>query len=85
VTFDEYYGYLHFLVSVAFFATFGLTLLAYSIERKYKAGAILFVIYVMIWVTYYRGVLGEGVSVPEFASSLMASVFFLLGELEKLK
>jgi len=67
--FDEVYGLIHFIVSLAFFITVLLTTLVYVYEKRSKIAIIAFIIGVCSWVVYGLRVFEIGVSVPEILSA----------------
>ena len=80
--YDEAYGKIHLIVSVLFFILFDLSLLVYSLEKKIKIGILLFLLYLLIWVAYYIGVLKGGIAIPEFVTSLLAALFLISKEFQ---
>ena len=80
--FDEIYGRLHFLVSVAIFTCMGLTILADSIEFRSKAMLGIFAIYALIWPLYFfiktsMGILTRA-AVAEISSVILFMAYFIL-------
>lgn len=67
--FDEIYGSLHFLVSVLFFLSIGLSSIVYAVEKKMYIGILAFSIGLISWVSYGR-LYTSGIAVPETVSSL---------------
>ncbi|MCD6126159.1 MAG: DUF998 domain-containing protein [Thaumarchaeota archaeon] len=81
-TFDEVYGQLHFLVSVAVFTSMGLTILADSIEFRSKAMLGIFILYALIWPSYffiktYTGILTKA-ALAEISSVILFMAYFIL-------
>ena len=68
-TFNEIYGSLHFIVSVLFFLSIGLSAVMYTIEKKLYFGILSFFIGLISWVSYGR-LYNSGIAVPEIISSL---------------
>ena len=66
--FDEVYGVLHFIVSVAFFVTALSATLIYAYERKSKVAVVAFIIGACSWAIYGLKVFEIGISVPEILS-----------------
>ncbi len=64
--FDEVYGFLHFLVSVLLFVSFGLTSIVYSVGKKSALALAALVVGFASWIVWV-GVYAEvvGVAVPE--------------------
>lgn len=67
-TFDEIYGSLHFVVSVLFFLSIGLSSIVYAVEKKMYIGILAFSIGLISWVSYGR-LYTSGIAVPETVSS----------------
>jgi len=81
-TFDEVYGRLHFLVSIAIFTSMGLTILADSIEFRSKVMLGIFILYTLIWPSYffiktYTGILTKA-AVAEISSVILFMAWFIL-------
>lgn len=68
--FDEVYGYLHFLVSVLLFVSFGFASIVYFLERKSISALAAFVIGLGSWMLYWAGIYRTGIAVPETISSV---------------
>ena len=66
--FDEVYGVLHFIVSVAFFVTALSATLIYAYERKSEVAVVAFIIGVCSWAIYGLKFFEIGISVPEILS-----------------
>jgi len=80
--FDEVYGRLHFLVSVAIFTSMGLTILADSIEFRSKAMLSIFILYALIWPLYlfiktFTGILTKAAAAEISSVSLFMAYFIL--------
>jgi hypothetical membrane protein len=69
-TFDEIYGFIHFVVSVLFFIFTLIACLFYSVEKKSTFALIAFLAGLLAWVLYWLGVYRAGVAVPEIISAL---------------
>ena len=69
-TFDEIYGFLHFAVSVLFFASIGIASIVYAVERRSFLAVIAFVVGLSSWVVFRMATYGAGVAIPETISSL---------------
>ena len=75
--FDEVYGLLHFVVSVSFFVSLGITSLLYAAETKsYSAGAA-FTVGLVSWIFYWAEIYSAGVAVPETISSAVALLWII--------
>ena len=68
-TFNEIYGSLHFVVSVVFFLSIGLSLIVYIAEKKRYIGILPFFLGLISWISYGR-LYNSGIAVPETVSSL---------------
>ncbi|MEM2320573.1 MAG: DUF998 domain-containing protein [Candidatus Bathyarchaeia archaeon] len=69
-TFDEIYGSIHFIVSLLFFVSAGISCLICSVERRSILAALAFLIGLLSWVLWWMGVYEAGVAVPEMISAL---------------
>jgi len=81
-TFDEIYGYLHFIVSVALFISMGLTILVDSLEFRSKTMMSLFFLYALIWPSYYfiktyTSILTKA-AIPEISSVIVFMLWYIL-------
>ena len=76
-TFNEVYGYLHYLVSVLFFVSLGSASIIYAIERKSLLVVIAFVVGLSSWVLYWFEVYNAGIAVPEIISSLAVASWLI--------
>lgn len=75
-TFDEVYGFLHFIVSLVFFVALAFAALAYSYEaRKMYPVAVTFIIGIS-WALQLSGMCNCGASVPEIISVIVSLVWF---------
>ncbi|RJS82153.1 DUF998 domain-containing protein [Candidatus Bathyarchaeota archaeon] len=81
-TFDEVYGYLHYLVSVLFFLSLGLSSILYAVERRSVTAAAAFIIGLLSWIFYWTGILDVGVAVPEALSSIAVALWIIRSTLE---
>lgn len=68
--FDEIYGRIHFIVSVLFFVSAGVSCITYSIEVKSISAALAFIVGLLAWVLWWAGVYSAGMAVPEIISAL---------------
>ncbi len=68
-TFDEVYGFLHYVVSVLFFVSMGAASVAYAVERRSVLSAAAFVVGLSSWALYWMKAYSAGVAVPEAISS----------------
>lgn len=76
-TFDEVYGNLHYVVSVLFFVSIGITSILYAIEKKSFPAAIAFAIGLISWILYWLKIYNAGVAVPETISSIVAVAWII--------
>ncbi|RLG96940.1 hypothetical protein DRO29_03875 [Candidatus Bathyarchaeota archaeon] len=76
-TFDEVYGFLHFVVSVLLFASLGVTSILYAVERKSLLALIAFAVGLGSWILYWLGTYHAGIAVPETLSSLAVAVLIV--------
>ncbi|MFP3984804.1 MAG: DUF998 domain-containing protein [Candidatus Bathyarchaeia archaeon] len=77
-TFDEVYGFLHFLVSVLLFVSFGLASIIYAVEKRSVLASAAFAVGLASWTLYWAGVYTAGIAVPETISSLAIVSWVLL-------
>ncbi len=75
--FDEVYGRLHFVASVAFFISLATASLSYALERRSLLAVVGLAIGLAAWLLYWLGPFSLGVAVPEAVSTL-ASVPWVL-------
>jgi len=68
--FDEAYGLLHFVASVLFFVSLGLTSILYAIEKRSSLALMGFIIGLLFWVFYWAGIYSAGIAVPETLSTV---------------
>ena len=68
--FDEVYGFLHYIVSVIFFVSKGVTSIVYAAEKRSYLGLIGFAVVALSWGLYFIGFYNAGVAVPEMISTL---------------
>jgi hypothetical membrane protein len=76
-TFDEFYGSLHFAVSILFFVLLGLTTIVYAIERKSYLASIAFIVGFSSWIFYGIGIYSAGVALPETISTVAISTWII--------
>jgi len=69
-TFDEVYGFLHVLVSVLLFVSFGFASIAYTVERKSFLALAAFAVGLLSWMLYGAKIYSAGIAVPETISSV---------------
>ena len=67
-TFDEVYGRLHFLVSVFFFVSIGVTAIAFAVEKRSWVALVAFAVTVAAWTLYGTRGYG-GIALPETVSA----------------
>ncbi|MCW3985354.1 MAG: DUF998 domain-containing protein [Candidatus Bathyarchaeota archaeon] len=77
-TFDAVYGFLHFLVSVSFFVSFGFASIIYALEKKSILASVAFTIGLGSWILYFAGIYSAGVAVPETISSVAVVSWVML-------
>jgi len=80
--FDEVYGRLHFLISVAIFTCMGLTILVDSLEFRSRAMLGIFALYALIWPLYFfiktsTGILTRA-AIAEISSVILFMAYFIL-------
>jgi hypothetical membrane protein len=68
--FDEVYVFLHYVVSVVFFVSIGVTSIVYAAEKKSYLGLVGFAVVVLSWGLFFIRVYDAGVAVPEIISTL---------------
>jgi len=68
-TFNEVYGFIHFVVSVLFFLSLGIASIAYAVERRWLLPVLAFVMGLGSWALYWARIYTAGVAVPETVSS----------------
>lgn len=68
--FDEIYGFIHYIVSVLFFVSAGISCIIYFIEEKSVLSIIAFLVGLIAWLTYWFGLYKAGVAVPEIISAI---------------
>ncbi|MEM1601030.1 MAG: DUF998 domain-containing protein [Sulfolobales archaeon] len=75
--FDEVYGRLHFIVSVAFFISVGVLLIGYSITfKKYITSLLALAISASSWYLYFNYRVPEGAAIPELVSIIVVLPFY---------
>ena len=75
--FDEIYGRIHFIVSVATFLTMALAGVTYCVETGEKWPLPLIVFGVAAWAAFFRGLVSCGVAVPEMVSIAISSSWYV--------
>jgi len=68
--FDEMYGRIHFVVSVLFFVSAGISCIIYFVEKRSVLAIMAFLVGLLAWLTYWFGVYEAGVAVPEIISAV---------------
>jgi len=76
-TFDEVYGSLHYVASVLFFVSIGVTSIVYAVERKSYMAVLAFAVGLASWVLYWMKIYVAGVAVPETISSVAAVAWII--------
>jgi len=84
-TFNEVYGFLHFLVSVLFFITIGLTSIIYAIEKRSVLAFAALIIVLSSWILYWFEIYSGGIAIPEMISSTATSSWILVSALRTIK
>ena len=84
-TFNEVYGFLHFLVSVLFFITIGLASIIYAIEKRSVLAFAALIIVLSSWTLYWFETYSGGIAIPEMISSTATSSWILLSALRTIK
>lgn len=72
-TFDETYGNLHFLASILFFISAGLSCMIYFMEKKSPIALAAFILGLMAWILYWLDLYKAGIAVPEIISAAAAT------------
>lgn len=80
--FDEVYGLLHFAVSVLFFASLGVSLIVYAVEKRSILAVAMFIIGLSSWVLFWADIYGGGVAVPETISSAAITLWIISAALK---
>jgi len=80
--FDEVYGFLHFLVSVLFFAALGFASLSYAVEKRSVLALVALVVGAVSWIMYGLEIYSAGIAVPEAVSSMAAVTWVILSALK---
>ncbi|RDD53783.1 MAG: DUF998 domain-containing protein [Candidatus Korarchaeota archaeon NZ13-K] len=75
-TFDEVYGFLHFIVSLAFFIMLAFAALAYSYESGRSYPVAITLVIGISWALQLSGICECGASVPEMISVLASLIWF---------
>ena len=81
-TFDEVYGYLHFLVSVFFFVTLGFGSIIYVAEKKSVVALAAIILGFGSWILYWAGIYSSGIAVPEAISSTATFAWIIMSALK---
>ncbi len=84
--FDEIYGFLHFVVSVAFFIMLAIFLIIYAARYGRRAYvALCLIISMSVWASHFGLGVPKGVAIPEFISFLLFLPFYVDVVLRMLK
>ena len=67
--FDEVYGSIHYIVSVVFFVSIGVTSVIYAAEKKSYLGLTGFIVVLLSWGLFFMKVYSAGVAIPEIIST----------------
>jgi len=81
-TFDEVYGFIHFLVSILLFVSFGFASIVYAVEKKSILALSAFAVGFLTWTLYGAGVYIAGVAVPETISSVAVTSWVVFSAVE---
>ena len=68
--FDEIYGFIHYAVSILFFASIGVASLMHAREGKSLLAVVAFAVGLFSWVVYWMRIFSIGVAVPETIASV---------------
>lgn len=74
--YDEIYGYIHSIVSTAFFIGLIIYLITYSIDYRSIKPIILVAIQVFVWTMHFNTNIPEGVAIPELVSIFSTIPFY---------
>jgi len=80
--FDEVYVFLHVLVSMLLFISFGIASIVYAVERKCGLALVAFMVGLVSWALYLAGIYKAGIAVPETISSLATVSWVILSALK---
>jgi len=85
--FDEVYGWIHYLVSIAFFLSLALGALFYMYTYRSLKAVLALIVGVLVWILYFMGMIKCGVAVPEKVSILVTLIWYveLLFKVSKIK
>lgn len=75
--FDESYGFLHPVVSVAFFLSLGIFLITYAVSRKTLWPMLSLAVGTVAWVLHLAWKLPKGAAIPELISVMAVLPFYL--------
>jgi len=75
--FDEVYGSFHFIVSILFFVSLGLTSLIYVVEERSYLGVSALFTFIIAWIFYLFAAERIGVAVPEIISTIAVSSWII--------
>ena len=88
--FNETYGVLHFVVSILFFISLGISSFFYALEKKSYLAIASLIIGVFSWIFYLIKIFDIGIAVPEIISSfavaswIMTSAFQIYNKMNKI-
>jgi len=80
--FDEVYERFHFVVSVLFFVSAGISCIIYFVEKRSILTIIAFLVGLLAWLTYWFGVYRAGVAVPEIISAVAVTLCIIQSALK---
>lgn len=84
-TFDEIYGTLHFIVSLLFFASAGVSCIIYFIESRKVLAIVAFLVGLLAWLLYWANIYEMGVAVPEIISAASITTCLIYSSLNILR
>ncbi len=74
---DEYYGRIHFAISVAFFLSLMTFLAIYAATRRSTAAVAALSIVIALWFTHFAYRIPRGAAIPELVSVFALAPFYL--------
>jgi hypothetical membrane protein len=75
--FDEIYGILHFIVSILFFISLGISSFFYALEKKSYLAIASLIIGIFSWIFYLIKIFDMGIAVPEIISSFAVASWIM--------
>lgn len=84
-TFDEIYGIIHFIVSLLFFASAGVSCIIYFIESRKLLAIVAFLVGLLAWLLYWANIHKMGVAVPEIISAVSITICLIYASLNILR